>query len=452
MSKNTPEREVHLWEATSFTSNFYPLDLQPPASWELSTAAELAEHSPGIYEALTAHTSDEMPQKTVEAYVAPAACSDVETEGTSLPGALSAAPAASTHAEVSRTHHRKEKRQKPRYEELSTARKIARKVRIGSLIAALVLPCGSDVSSEELYAPPSLQYADPNADRCPPGTTIGAFNAAGLGDNMIGVYSARQEAHFLSDQKDLCFAGLVYGTDLDNFGNVNVFHDYIEKNNLKRVIIFAFSFGGIAMIDMLNEYHKQYPNSNVDVVVAFVSSPAEFDDLQPAQQNAVRALSIGPLDKASVKVITYLSIVKNGDKNLLSKQVNDDADVAASHTPARLVWEETLRLILGMNESDMDIATAVVYDVNDEIVNMPRAVESLVQHTGIEYLKVVPMTHSDHLMNNHAAAWWIANNKDYREPFLTVIDASRKEFARKDNVRKLAQCAVRGKVILRLAC
>ena len=335
---------------------------------------------------------------------------------------------------------------------MSTARKIAHKVRIGSLITAMVLPCTADVSSPQIYAPPSIQYADPAADRCPSDTTLGAFNLAGIGDNMIGVYSARQEAHFLSDQKDVCFAGLVYGTDLDNFGNTSILHDYVEKNNLKHVIIFAFSFGGIAAIDMLNEYHRQYPNSKVEFSVVFVSSPAEFDDLQPAQQNAVRALSIGSLDKASVKAITFLSIVKNGDKNPLSKQVNDDADVAANNTPARLLWEETLRLLLGMSKSDMDIATSVVYDVNDEIVNMPRAVKSIVQHTGIEYLRVVPMTHSDHLMNNHAAAWWIANNKDYREPFLAVINASRKEFERRDAIRYLAQCAVRGKVILRLAC
>ena len=451
MTEYNPEQNITAWETTSFSSSVFSHTTQPP-NWELCTAAELVEHAPDLYKQLQEPVSQKTTTQDDVVPIAPTIPSEAETPNSAIVEAPVIAGNSLVDTASPKSHSRKGRREKTRYKDMSTPRKIAHNARIGSLITALILPCTADVSTPQLYSPPSLQYADEYATSCPTGTTIGALNMSGVGNNMIGTYSARQEANFLSDQKDICFAGLVYGTDLDNFGNVNVFHNFIEKNNLKRVIIFAFSFGGIATIDMLNEYQKQYPNSGVDIAVVFVSSPAEFDDLQPAQQSATKALSIAPLDTASVKTITYLSIVKNGDKDLLSEKVNHDADVAASNTPPRLLWEEMLRLIIGMSKSDMDIATFAVYDVNDEIINMRQAVESVPKHSGVQYLKIVPMTHSDHLMNNHAAAWWIANNKDYRKPFLTVIDASRKEFERKEYIRNLAQCAVHGRVILRLAC
>ena len=343
-------------------------------------------------------------------------------------------------------------RAKKRYEDMSTLRKITHVVGIGTAITVMAIPCAGDTSSPELYSPPSFQYADIDAKSCPPGTTIGAFNVNGFGDNMIGVYSARQEQGFLPEQKDVCFAGLIFGTDLDAPGNASALHEYIDKNKLKKVIIFAFSFGGMATIDMLNEYHRQHPESDVDFSVVFVSAPADYDDLQDDQKSAVQAFSVGALDAGSVKLITYLSIVQQGDKNPISQQVTDDTNVAAANTPPRLIWEESLRILLGMSKSDMDVAAFAVFDYNDKVVKMPQAIQTIVDRSGLSFIQIVPMEHTDHRMNNHAAAWWPANNDDYRGPFTTVIEASRNEFKRKEAMRILAQCAVHGKVLVRVAC
>lgn len=347
---------------------------------------------------------------------------------------------------------RRARREKTHYEDMSPFRKAAHVTAIGAAITSMAAPCSGDVSSPQLYSPPSVQYTDPKADTCPPGTTIGAFNVNGFGNNMIGVYSARQEQRFLPEQKDICFAGLVFGTDLDAPGNASVLHNYIEKNGLKKVIIFAFSLGGIATIDMLNEYHKQHPDSSVDFSVVFVSAPAEYNDLWDDQKSAVRAFSVGSLDTESVKLITYLSIVGQGDKNPISKQVTEDTNTAAANTPPRLLWEEALRILLGMSKSDMNVAAFGVYDNNDRVVKMPQAIQSTIDRSGLSFLQIISMQHTDHRMNNHAAAWWPANNDDYRGPFTTVIEASREEFRRRENVRILAQCAVRGKVLARVAC
>lgn len=451
MSEFGAEQAGLAWEMTFINSDPVFAQMPPGPDWELCTDAEFAPHIPDAFAQWKNIPSDSSKEEGT-----------LDKKTLSFTGE-STAPETDEQTEnivelseedvmrIMRTS-RPKRRAKTRYEDMSPFRKAAHVTAIGTAITVMAAPCVADVSTPQLYSPPSMQYADPKADSCPPGTTIGAFNVNGFGDNMIGVYSARQEQGFLANQKDVCFAGLIFGTDLDTPGNASVLYDYIEKNKLKKVIIFAFSFGGMATIDMLNEYKRQHPDSDVEFSIVFVSAPAEFDDLKDDQKGAVLAFSVGSLDTESVKVITYLSIIQQGDKDPMSKQVKDDTDVAAKNTPPRLIWQEALRILLGMSKSDMNVAAFAVFDLDDQVVKMPKAIQSTVERSGLSFIQIVPMKHTNHRMNNHAAAWWWENNDDYRGPFTTVIEASRKEFQRKENIRILAQCAARGRVVLNIAC
>lgn len=347
---------------------------------------------------------------------------------------------------------RRKGRRKKRYEDMSRGRKAVHIAGLATSVTLMVAPCTADTSTPEQYTPPYLAYTDKNTTQCKPGTALGGLNVNGVGNNKISLYSAQQEEKIMPEQKDVCFAALIYGTDYDVPGNTSVLHEFVEKNKLDKVIIFAFSFGGMATIDMLNEYHRQYPESTTQFAIVYISAPGEFNDLQPDQKTAVRALSLTPLDAASMKWLTYFSIVGQGDKNPLGEDVTNDTEVAASDTPARLLWGQMIRLLFGMAESDMKVTTSMVYDPNDKVVVMQRAINTIVERSGLSFFQVVPMTHTDHRMNNHAAAWWQANNNDYRGPLLFVIEANKREFVRKETAQILAQCVTRGKVILRLAC
>lgn len=358
----------------------------------------------------------------------------------------------STKEEPNSRRHRN-RREKKRYEDMSLPRKIAHTISIGTALSIMGLPCTGSATPPDEYESPSLQYADPYATGCAPGTTIGGFNIAGIGNNKISLHSVRQEEAMLhEEEKDICFAALIFGDGYDRAGNASVFHDYVEKNKLDKVIIFAFSFGGMAAIDMLNEYNRQYPNSAIQIALVYISSPGEFDDLQPEQQDMVKVLSLAPLDKTGIRWLTYFSIVGQGDKNPLSEQVTEDTTVASGDTPPRLLWEQSLRILLGISKSDMNVTTSIIYDPNDKVVNMPRAINSIVERTGLAFFQIVPMTHTDHRMENHAAVWWPANNNDYKEPLLRVIEANKREFDRKAIMSILTQCVVQSRTVPHLNC
>jgi len=457
MSEFCPEQTDYAWEMTFLNSDPAIAELPPEPGWELCTDVEFASRMPEAFAQWEEHAENTRtkPDNYVKIGNAPgeeqtsSVASDTDNQADLIDELNEDDIVIAMQAS---RPNRRARRPKKRYEDMSPVRKAVHVAAIGTVVSTMVSPCVADVSTPELYSPPSVQYVDPNAKSCPPGTTIGGLNVNGFGDNMVGVFAARQEQGFLPEQKDICFAGLVFGTDFDTPGNASAMHEYIEKNKLKKVIIFAFSFGGMATIDMLNEYHQQHPDSDVEFSIVFVSAPADFDDLQDDQKGAVLAFSVGSLDTESVKWITYLSIIKQGDKDPMSKQVNDDTKVAAKDTPPRLIWQESLRILLGMSKSDMKVAAFGVFDYADQVVKMPQAIQSTIDRSGLSFIQVVSMTHKNKRMNNHAAAWWWEYNDDYKGPFTTVIEASRKEFERVDNDRSLALCTAMGKVFIRLAC
>ena len=165
-------------------------------------------------------------------------------------------------------------------EKSKTLKGVRKAVALGAAALALSMLCVSDTAPKPGYVAPSGTIV--NVDGvCPPNSPMAIVNMPGIGNEKIGEYAAGQEQNILGDGRGICYAGFSYGSEYDIPRNAAVLHDMIEKNGLKHVDVFAHSFGGIATIDMLNEYHRQHPESEVEFAIVFFSSPAELDDLWP---------------------------------------------------------------------------------------------------------------------------------------------------------------------------
>lgn len=316
-------------------------------------------------------------------------------------------------------------------------------VAMGTVVTAFALPCVADTELKPSYEAPRGKIVNVG-EQCPDDSPLAFLNIGGLGNKEIGIYAAEQEQKIIGDKQGICYAGFSYGSEYDTPKNAVILHEMIEKNGWNNVVIFAHSFGGIATIDMLNEYHRQHPESQVEFSIVYFSSPAEVDDLWPDRQFSVDALSIVPLTQDIVQVMTYLSIVGQGDKGLFDPQVLHDTKDAADDTPAGLLGMEAIRMAFGMSESDMKVPMTLVIDLNDKVVNTARTVDSIPRRTGQPLEKVIYMSHKDPRMQSHAAMWWGPNNEDYRSALENIVEFSIKDFSSRALAKELARTVTRG--------
>lgn len=322
-------------------------------------------------------------------------------------------------------------------------KKVRRSVAVGAAAMVLSTLCVSDTVVKPGYEPPRGQIVNVD-EKCPDNSQLTFLNVGGLGNKEIGIYAAEQEQNIIGDKHGICYAGFSYGSEYDTSKNAAVLHEMIEKNSWENVVVFAHSFGGIATIDMLNEYHRLYPYSQVEFSIAFFSSPAELDDLWPDRQFSVETLSIVPLTQDIVKVMTYLSIVGQGDKGLFDPQVLHDTNEAAKDTPAGLIGMEAVRIMFKMSRSDMKVPMTLVIDLNDEVVNTAKTIESIPRRTGQPLDQVIYMTHKDPRMESHAAMWWGPNNEDYRGSLEKIVDFSVKDFSARALAKERARVVTKG--------
>jgi hypothetical protein len=320
------------------------------------------------------------------------------------------------------------------------------KVGIGLAMAGTVFnyTCVADSVVRSNYQAPWTKTVNQNGE-CPKDSKLAIINDSGLGNTLNGLYSAEQTKIILGDDNETCYIGFSYGTEYNAQKNAAVLADTIEKYNLKRVILFANSFGGIADVDMLNEYAKQHPDSTTDFSIVFISSPSSVDDLQPIQRTLTTSIQSVPMTDDFIQAYTFFTIIYK--ENKLDKQVLSDTNIASNDTPATLVNDQANRLVEGIGSlpPGMNVKLFYIGDKNDTVVNIIRAINTIKRATGQE-IQVVYMVHSDHRQGNHSALWRPENNDDYRGPLEIVQKDSVAYFDKLEIARRMARSSIGGRM------
>lgn len=285
----------------------------------------------------------------------------------------------------------------------------------GALVtAALMLP--SDVQQSTPYEPASLHIAHDN-NVCPPDSDFAVFHMAGVGMSSVGIYASHELKEILGEEIDECEAASKYGSEYSITNNAHVLHEFIVSSGLNTIVVFAHSFGGIAAIDMLNEYESLYPNSKINFAVVFVSSPGEVDDLHFGNWVGAHVLNVIPLTTEITWFITLGGILSQEGKEITDQTVYEDTDVCAKDAPPTLVKGEVNRFMGGMNalSGTIEAPMILIGDEADSVVNMRRSARTIPRRVG-RPVKFVMMSHSDARLNNHADLWWRTNRDAYRRP------------------------------------
>lgn len=306
--------------------------------------------------------------------------------------------------------------------------------------------------------PPYSVVTNDGAERalCPEESSFAILQFPGIGNTMVGVHASHQTEKIVEGDEatkeamgDVCYMGFVYGSEYNVQRNTDELHELIAKNNLRRVVIFAHSFGGMAVVDILNEYHRRWPDDTTEFALVLFSSPAEIDDLQLFSRISTEMLSRTQLGKGLVYSMTLGSILGQGDKSIIDGQVWQDSGVAASRTPPHTLQDQIKKLVdEGMNKlhEDLDIPVLVVFDTFDKIVNAERAIPSTERRIGRKII-FIAMHHTDHRMDNHAALWWDDNLRDYVPPVTISLEMTKEQLDKKA-VARLAELATQGRVNL----
>ncbi|MEO5949112.1 MAG: hypothetical protein ABIP74_01790 [Candidatus Saccharimonas sp.] len=322
-------------------------------------------------------------------------------------------------------------------------RRSRRKLALGTAALFMTSGCVGDTVQHPGYEAPSAQVIN-YGGVCPDDSTMTLYNIPGIGNNKIGVYAAHQEQVMFGDTHNLCYVGFSQGSENNVDANVEVLKHTIDTQHQERIMIVAQSYGLIVAVKTLNAFFQKYPASRVDFTLTIISSPGEIGDLWPSRQASVNALSMVPLTQDIVQLMTYITIVGQGDKNPIGADVLHDTNVAADNTPATLLVQQVFDLYRGVDELDRPIPMLGIDDMQDMVVNTVRAVQTIERRTGQPFTDVIYMTHGDHRMENHASLWWSANNNDYEGPLEHVLNESEKIFAENKRLADLGHTALPG--------
>ena len=304
--------------------------------------------------------------------------------------------------------------------------RVRRRIALGAAVLTFTSPCIADAEKRPGFEGPSATIVNSGAV-CPTGSTQALYNEGGIGNNEIGLYAAVQEmAIFGEDNPELCFVGFSPGTQDEVGPNTSVLEQTIQTQGLTRIEMICQSYGLLSCVKQINEYFHRNPNSSVEFTLTLISSPGDESDLRPLRKFAVNALNVAPMTQELVQFVTYWSIVLQGDNNPVGGDVLENTNIAADDTPATLLAQQIKNLLQGVDKLDRRIPMFYIGDVNDQVVDTRRAVETIEQRTGQKFNEVIYMTHTDHRMENHAALWWPANNPDYKGPLTRVMNESQR--------------------------
>ncbi len=246
---------------------------------------------------------------------------------------------------------------------------------------------------------------------CPKESQLAILQIAGVGMTTVSDYAASITEKILGAQFDECNAALRNGeVGYTATYYAELLDEFIQANQLKDVVIFAHSFGGITAVDILNIYSRLYPDSEANFAIIFFSSPAGPQDLRALSWLGAEFHKRTPPSKAIVKGETYGGMVSQGDIDPFSEQTSIDANNNASATPPILTKEQTTRLIEGMSELSPEAAKRIrlfesVGDEKDSIIKNEQAPWSIEKASGRMIDKVRHVNYPDNTMSHHAGLW-----------------------------------------------
>lgn len=282
-------------------------------------------------------------------------------------------------------------------------RRVAKSLASVATAAAIMLVPGSETRP--------IPYEAPEATTiwCPPRSQFGVFNVPGLGMRTIGLYASEVTHVILGDTYDACIGGLDMGTHYDVQKNTDALEGYIENNKLKAVVGFAHSFGGIAFVDMVNEYMHRHPDTDTKFAIAFFSSPDSFNTLHTPTRVGAELYSALPVVEELVYAQNYIGIGLQGEHAWFSPELKELANENASKTPPTLLHSQAKRLREGMStlNEHANVALYAVIDVNDSVVDVVSAVSGIESATGRSIQEVIHIRYPDQRLAAHSGLWWL---------------------------------------------
>lgn len=271
----------------------------------------------------------------------------------------------------------------------------------------------------------SLEIAHP-AGVCPPESQVGIVQEAGLGMITTSVYASKIYGKILGDQYDECEAAILNGERYDPTTYAKLLHSFAEDNHFDVLILCAHSFGAIATVDTLNEYARIYPDSSVQFVVNFFSSPAGPQTLQMGTWWSAQVFANIKPSQPAVDTATYGGMFKQNISNLWNAQALSDARINADATPPHLVLDQSRRILKGMSKFSPEAAKMVkgmnyVGDERDEVVKNAQAPHDIEVASGYPMGRVYNVQVASGKLNFHADLWAVENIEAYRKVGLALM-------------------------------
>lgn len=329
-----------------------------------------------------------------------------------------------------------------------TTKKALHKATVDAVVATQVL----------MGMPPSLASKDPfvtvlsQTGHCAETATYGLLQVPGLGNNQISSYAAINTRTIMKDEpgaEEACHAWFSYGGELNKYKNADVLYEYLQQNHLKRIIIFAHSFGLIATVDMINQMKQDHPDIEVDIAIVAFSSPTSAEDAQLMQNIVSKMLAGGlglipsQLQEPVIQMLTALTTFAQGDK-VPDAHTMEDIRKNATNTPPLLLIQESARLQEGLSEledQDNKVPVTIIFAMDDGVVNAEQAIPNIPKRLGkaVLALQVIAVTYSDKRMQDHANLWWLDNMKANVDPVRKAIEFSTEQFEAMDYERRIAR-------------
>ena len=319
-------------------------------------------------------------------------------------------------------------------ERQSNPRSRLKKMLGGLAVASTFLTIMSVPSSnaqEFVKEPPSINILhDDNV--CPPDAETALINASGVGMNTVSEYAGKTSKEILGDERPICFASLYYGNTHDPEGNLAAFSKFKDDHGFSSFILFGHSYGGISLVNMLNDYKQNNPEDNTKYTVALFATPGGEESLPLHIKLGAMVQSKIPISEEAMYFLTFMSILSQRNEDLSYHQHVQYALENSAATPPRLVQGQSTELLThGMQPINPGIDATFIYvaDKNDGIVDTNRAPEDIERRLGKLMSKVIMISHDDDRLDSHAALWWAKYIGNYTPAVKEIVDLAEQELA-----------------------
>ena len=309
-------------------------------------------------------------------------------------------------------------------------------VRMGKAAVIGMLPVAMIPFPEarEEYRPPSISILhDEYEDDCPPESQFAIMNVAGLGMTTTSEYAGRITKEIVGTQYDACHVALDYGTSYGISKNAEALGNFLQENKFDSVVVFAQSFGGIASVDMIDAYKHQYPNSKTKFMIVFISSPGGPESLQLGSWLGAQLHAAIPFKQEMVWLETYGLTLLQGGVNPFDGETLTNTTNNADETPSTLLYEQSNRMLKGMNKfsseaAEGDVEFAFAADREDGVIKADQSVRDIERRLGRTIKNIEYLDYTNKKLNNHATLWWQSDMEIHRKVVLGSIAAAQKEF------------------------